>query len=163
MRSNIKIILIVIVVLMLLIGIIVYANIGGAQMAEGTYKVIGYDKYPDAYIKVEGNGVQFYNIDLNAIYGAYQLEDYNTLVSGGYIECMEADVLANVSDLNKAFVDDSYIINYEEREGSKEGTFTYIHYCFDDSNMFGLVLEYNAFDKTIQINSPVINLLFERD
>lgn len=162
MKTKLKIVVSIVVAIVILIATIMIVSIGGAEIAEGRYEIVGYDVYPDAYIMVEENSIQFYNIDLNAIYQEYQSDNYQKMIEAGIVSNVTEEQLENMSDLNAMFVSNPYIIDYEQQLDNKSGTFTYVYFCLKDGNTFGLVLEYNSFDKTIQINSPVIKLLFER-
>lgn len=162
MKSKLKFVAIVIVAILVMVGVFVFVNIGGAKISEGKYKIIGVEEYPDAYIQVEGNNIQFYNIDLNAIYQQGQLDNYNNMIEKGFPATYTDEQIKEYSDLNKMFVENSYTIDYETNDDNKSGTFTYIHYCIVDNAAFGFVLEYDSFNKTIQINSPIKNILFEK-
>lgn len=163
MKKFIKIGLGVFLAVALLVVVIVIGKVGGAQIAEGTYKIKECKDYPDAYISVEENKVQFHNIDLNAIYQEEQMKSYMSMVESGATSSITDEQLKEISDLNSLFVSNPYELDYESiGDESKSGTFTYIYFCYNSNSPFGLVLEYNSFDKTIQINSPVLNLIFEK-
>ncbi len=163
MKGKIKIISILIVSVLLLATMIFVINIGGAQIAEGKYKIVGYKEYPNAYIEVKGNYIKFYNIDLNAIYQDGQVDNYVNMIEAGYESDLSDEQVKTLSDLNEMYVNNSYMIDYQDVEDNKNGTFSYIYFCLQDDHPFGFVLEYNSFDKTIQINSPIKKLLFERE
>lgn len=161
MKSKIKIIIGAIIAIALLVVCYGIVKIGGAEITEGKYMICDFDSYPDAYIEVKENMIQFYNIDLNAIYQEYQLSNYKKMVDSGFQSAMSDEQVAKDADLNEMFVNNGYEIDYET-DDSKQGTFTYVYFCMSSDNLFGLVLEYDSLHKTIQINSPVMNLIFEK-
>lgn len=163
MKKIIKFSIIGIVLIAILLAVIAISRIGGAEIAEGTYKITDYEAYPDAYIVVEENRVQFYNIDLNAIYREYQMDTYLNAKEQGLDIGMSKEELEPLSDLNEMFVENAFELDYEwQADDNKVGTFSYVYFCKGEGNLFGLVLEYNSLHKTLQINSPVQTLVFEK-
>lgn len=162
MKNKIKSIVVAILAVLVMAGVFMFVNIGGAEISKGIYELVGYEEYPDAYIVVEDDTIQFFNIDLNAIYQQGQLDNYNKMIEKGFQSDFTNEQVKEYSDLNAMFVTNPYTIDYEQSNDNKTGTFTYIYYCIRENSAFGFVLEYNSFDKTIQINSPIQNLLFER-
>ena len=77
MKKGIKILIISIIVIALLSAAIFISRSGGSEISEGTYYIENCEAYPDAYITVNNNEIQFHNIDLNALYREEQLENYN--------------------------------------------------------------------------------------
>ena len=65
-----------------------------------------------------------------------------------------------IRDLNRKFVSNPYTIEYDEDQ--KAGTFTYTHFCMSDQGLFGLVLRYDSLHKTIEIKSPVKDIVFKK-
>jgi hypothetical protein len=160
-KSIILIIFIAVCAVALLAVAIIFLKAGGSEISEGTYYVADCSDYPDAYIVVDENLVQFYNIDLNEIYLSAQMETYEKMVESG-VEFNFTDGVEEAANLNGMFVTKPYLINYDEADDNKTGTFTYAYFCMGEENAFGLVLEYDAFHKTIKINSPVRELVFEK-
>lgn len=143
----------------LLMAVVFITKVGGAEITEGTYKIKDCPEYPDAYLVVEDGKLQFYNIDLNEIYQQAQLDTYKIMEDSGAVVPLTPEQLEQVSDLNQMFVLSEYELL---EEGSKTGTFTYVHWCYQSDYAFGLVFEYNALHKTVQINSPVKRLIFKK-
>lgn len=146
-----------------LLAAVMITRVGGAKITEGTYRVINYEVYPDAYITVTKDALQFYNIDLNAIYQAAQMETYEQMKERGVTMGITDEQLEQISDLNRMFVSNSYALDYDALEDNKSGTFQYVYFCYGEQNLFGFVLEYDALHKTLQINSPVLKLTFEKE
>lgn len=162
MKKILKYGLIAVGAIALLIIVLFFTKVGGAKIAEGTYKVKDSRISSEAYIQVDGNKIQFYNIDLNQIYREAQLKDYSAMVAHGVGNELSEEQLDKLSDLNGLFVSNAYEIDYDKQEDSKTGTFTYVYFCYTSDYPFGLVLEYNALHKTLQINSPVKKIVFEK-
>lgn len=152
------------IVLLILGVILIIGTIRGidyAKIADGTYRVRDCYDYPDAYIVVDGDKLQFHNIDLNAIYQDEQMEIYQEAVESG-LAGMSEERLEKACDLNQMFVTEPYELDYESvDEDNKTGTFTYVYFCLGEQNYFGLVFEYDFFHKTLQVNDPVQTLVFE--
>lgn len=163
MKKGIKICIGIILAVVLLLSVVVITKTGGAEITEGTYKITDYAAYPDAYIVVKENKLQFYNIDLNAIYQEAQLEDYKEMQEHGLEFHITEQQLGKISDLNELFVSNPYELDYESStKDNKTGTFTYVYFCYNGDYPFGLVLEYNSLHKTVKINSPEQTLIFEK-
>lgn len=161
MKKKIKVIIVVACAIVLLIGVVLLCRIGGSEITDGVYEITDCSDFPNAYIEVTGNKLQFYEIDLNEIYQAAQIESYDNLNESGALDISE-EKIAEISDLNNLLVSNPYELDYESITDNKNGTFTYIYYCMSEQNIFGLVLEYDSLHKTIQINSPVRQLVFEK-
>lgn len=132
------------------LGILIFFNyVGDEKFTEGIYKVQDCEAYPEAYIEVKDDHIQFYNIDLNALYHDADMEDYNKVVSMGGIEKLSDEDLARVSDYNRAFVDNPWKMEYNKDK--KNGTFVYVNFCMIERSMFGIVVHYDAFDKSIKV------------
>lgn len=152
----------VILVAILIVGTVIISGVGGAEIAEGTYSIVGFDTYPDASITVVENKVKFNNIDLNAIYAESQIADYKRAVEDGFDLNIADDQVPFLSDLNKHFVVNGYEIDYKKHAEYKNGTFSYIYYCYVNETIFGLTLEYNSLEKKIEVKNPVQRLVFKQ-
>ena len=153
--------IIISVIIVILLAVTLTANyIGGAEFTEGKYKIQDFAEYPDAYIEVKGNTIQFYNIDLNAIYRDYQVAEYRKALTKGFPVKLDEEGIKKASDFNARFVDEPFELDFSD---SKTGTFTYIHYCLDDeSEMFRLIIIYDSLHKTIRINNAEQEILFKK-
>lgn len=152
MKKTAKISIGIIGAIIILAVIIAISGIGGGKIADGTYRVTNCEAYPDAYIVVEGNKVQFYNIDLNALYRDKQRKEFEGWMERGVGANMTEEQIERVSDLNALFVSNAWEIDYDLVDNNKQGTFTYVHFCIVKDARFGLVLQYDALHKTIQLN-----------
>ncbi len=166
MKGKIILIIGVVIAILVVAGILIFVNIGGAEISEGKYKLVGYEKYQDAYILVKDNTIQFFNIDLNDIYQQGQLDNYNKMVEKGFPSDFTDEQVKEYSDLNDMFANNPYTIDYEFYKelysDDKTVKFEHRYNCFRDNSAFGFLLEYNSLDKTIQIISPIQALLFKR-
>ena len=133
------------------------------KMANGKYYVVDCEEYPDAYMVVKGETLQFYNIDLNAI---YQGEQLNRLYKGNdnenisfKIEVTDEELL-EMSDLNNMFVNNPY--KYDPEKVWKDGTFVYYYRCVTDRYWFGLHLLYDSWNKTITVNNSQQQITFKK-
>lgn len=160
MKKIIKISIIAISAIAILVSVILMNYIGGKEITEGTYRIKGYKSYPNAYIEVKGNTVQFHNIDLNAIYREYQLESYKKVLESNTEVSITEEELEQISDLNELLVENPYEVDYDT--DSKSGTFTYIYFCYANGYPFGVVLKYDSFHKTLKINNAVQKIVFEK-
>lgn len=136
----------------LLVAVIFVSSIFGSEIADGTYEITNSSQYPDAYVVVKDNEIQFYNIDLNELYREKELEDFEVWKEMGYADGMTDEQIAQISDLNLMFVDNAWEFDYDMGIISKNGTFTYVYFCIVKDTCFGLVLQYDSLHKTIQIN-----------
>lgn len=150
--------------IVILIIIIAVGDISSGKIAEGTYRIKNCSEFPDAYIVVRGNKVQFYDIDLNKLYREEQLENFKRLVEHGIGVEMTEKQIEKASDLNEMFVINSWEIDYDLVGDNKDGTFTYIYFCMVKDTFFGLVLQYDSLHKTIQLNNsdPQKILVFKK-
>jgi len=152
--------IIISVIIVILLAVTLTANyIGGAEFTEGKYKIQDFAEYPDAYIEVKGNTIQFHDIDLNAIYREHQMSVYKDASAKGFLEVLDEEALKTASDFNARFVDAPFELDFSD---TKEGTFTYIHHCRDESQIFGLVIIYDALHKTIKINNAEQEIVFKK-
>jgi len=107
-----KVIVIIAIVLVAVLGAVgIYYFSGHAEVAEGIYKVEGYERYPDAYIEVKDGTAQFFNIDLNALYKDEIVERYIKSLNRD-ITVSERKEIENSIDLNKQFCDVSFVLDY---------------------------------------------------
>lgn len=146
----------------LTLAVIMVSNIGGGEIADGIYRIENCAEYPVAYAQVEGNTIQFYNIDLNELYREKQREEFQWWIEQGVGATMTEEQIDAASDLNELFVNNAWEIDYELADENKQGTFTYVYFCIVKDTRFGLVLQYDALNKTIQINDPKKTLLFKK-
>ena len=59
---------VLLILIILMIPVILFLCFGNnPKLKEGTYKIQDNKTYPDAYIVVQDNSIQFYNIDLNKL------------------------------------------------------------------------------------------------
>lgn len=163
MKKRILLVIGLILLITFPITICVIFRVSDSDMADGTYHVVDCETYPNAYIIVKGQTVQFYNIDLNATYGDSQFEEVYWMqtrkeapIDTGYT----IEELKQMADLNVAFCENSY--NYSKVNVHKQGTFTYWYPCRTDAQFFGLQLIYNSWDRTIKINNYQMNILFKK-
>ena len=132
------------------LGTLIFFNyVGDEKYTEGKYKIQNCSEYPDAYIEVKGDTIQFHNIDLNKLYREKTIEEYNKYVEMGSFEELPKEVFSRISDYNRAFVDNPWVMEYYE--DNKTGTFTYINYCMIEDDWFGIVLHYDSFNKSIRM------------
>ena len=90
-----------------------------------------------------------------------QATAYNYIENGMDLNVSDEE-LTKLSDLNKMYVENAYEIDYEQSEENKVGTFKYTYFCLSDLNIFGFVLEYDSWNRTIKINSPIREIVFEK-
>ena len=159
-RKVVKYIAIISIALIILMISFMFRDVTSEKIAEGRYKIENFGLYPDAYITVKEDKIQFHNIDLNAIYQEQQLQDYSRVVEINSQNKLENDKLEEFSNLNKAMVENEYTMPYGE--GDKTGTFSYLYFAYPGRNVFGLVIEYDALHKTIKINNEIQVLMFRR-
>lgn len=133
-----------------------------AEIPDGIYKISNEQEYKDAYIEVKNDSIRFYNIDLNAIYREGQLDNIYNYIENGMDLNVSDEELTKLSDLNKMYVENAYEIDYEQSEENKVGTFKYTYFCLSDLNIFGFVLEYDSWNRTIKINSSIREIVFEK-
>lgn len=159
-----KIIFIVAAVLIIAIPVLILnfvkrTNKGGLE--NGKYKVTDCKEFPDACIIVKGNTIQLENIDLNSIYREGQLEQIMKIQHEGIADLGYSDVeLEEMSDLNKIFIENKF--TFDERDITKDGTYTYLYRCYCDGNLFGLYFLYDSWNKTIKINNYQKEITFAK-
>lgn len=160
MKKVIKISVISILAIVLMMVVVWVTLIGGQEITNGKYEIEGCKEYPDAYIEVNDGKIQFYNIDLNEIYQEYQTNAVKKIMGNNSSIKISDEEMEELSDLNRKFVSNPYTIEYDEDQ--KAGTFTYTHFCMSDQGLFGLVLRYDSLHKTIEIKSPVRDIVFKK-
>lgn len=153
MKRNVKIGICIFSAIVFLVMILVISNMSRMQIAEGTYRVTNCDEYPDAYIVVNENNIQFYNIDLNMLYREEQIKDFQGWIEHGVGGELTEEQIEMASDLNEMFVSNSWEIDYDLESNNKQGTFSYVYFCIVKDTRFGLVLQYDSMHKTIQLNN----------
>lgn len=154
MKKTLKVGIILVVAVVLLAGVFLISRWGDKKIADGTYRVANSEAYPDACIVVRGNEIQFYNIDLNALYQEYQRKNYEEWEKRGIGAKLTKEQIEAFSDLNEMFVSNAWRIDYKLTVTSKEGTFTNAYFCMVSDTPFGLILQYDSLHRTIQINDP---------
>ncbi|MBD5158139.1 MAG: hypothetical protein HDT13_10980 [Butyrivibrio sp.] len=163
MKKRILIIIIVVLLIVLPIAVNFLFKINSNRMANGTYYAVNCEEYPDAYVVVKGETIQFYNIDLNSIYREDQLnsiyEDHNNENLSFRIEVTDEELL-EMSDLNNMFVNNPY--KYDPEKGWKDGTFVFYYRCLSEKYWFGLGLLYNSWDRTIKITNYQLQITFKK-
>lgn len=143
------------------LGTLIFFNyVGDGSYTEGKYIIQNCEEYPDAYIKVKGDTIQFFNIDLNALCQDKKMKDYYRSVEKGNTEPFLEEDLARVSDYNRAFVDNQWTMKYDEY--SKSGTFKYVDFCMIEDTLFGIVLHYDSFHKTIEVYYSGESIMFKK-
>lgn len=150
---------------MLAIPIVIFftLKITGKRFANGTYYAVDCEEYPDAYVVVKGETIQFYNIDLNTTYSQKQLDDiyeaHNNENLLFRIEISEAELLER-ADLNNIFVNNPY--EYNSEKCYKEGTFIYYYPFMTYSNLMGLDIVYDSWNKIIKIDNYQLKITFKK-
>ena len=138
-------------------------KINTKKITDGTYYAVNCEEYPDAYVVVKGDTLQFYNIDLNAIYQKDQLNSvykaHNNENLSFRIDVTEEELL-KLSDLNDMFVNNS--CKYDLSKGWKNGTFVYSFRCVTYHDWFGLYFLYDTWNRTITINNYQLQITFKR-
>lgn len=145
-----KLIFVVLLVIALPIVLLVCFR-ENSELKEGIYRVQDTELYPDAYILVKANSIQFCNIDLNAIYKDelvdryifFQESEYGTLSEEEKIE-IEKSI-----DLNKILCEQPYELNYETQIKEGWNEFSNMFCKINSINSFGYL--YNANTKTISV------------
>ena len=56
----------------------------------------------------------------------------------------------------------AFNIPYEHSETFKSGTFEYTYYFYPGHSIFGLVIIYDSFHKTLKINNEIQEINFEK-
>lgn len=154
MKKKLKVGIILVAAVALLAGTFLLSRRGDGTIADGTYRVTNSQVYPDACIVVRGDAIQFYSIDLNALYQEYQRENYKEWEKRGVGAKLTDEEMEQFSDLNELFVSNAWTIDYELTVTSKVGTFTNAYFCKVKDTPFGLILQYDSLHRTIQINNP---------
>ena len=143
------------------LGTLIFFNyVGDEKYTEGKYKIQNCEEYPDAYIEVKGDTIQFHNINLNDLCRALEMEDYQWSIERGNREPFSEEDLARVSDFNRAFVDNPWTMKYDK--DSKSGTFKYVDFCMIEDSLFGIVLHYDSFHKTIEVYYSGESIMFKK-
>ena len=163
MKKKILIIIGIILLIAIPIAVNFLLKVNAKRMANGTYYAVNCEKYPDAYVVVKGETIQFYNIDLNATYRKDQLDSIYMKQNNENLSFdtgLTDEELLELSDLNNMFVNNPY--EYDFDNGWKEGTFVYLLRCDGYERLFGLYLLYDSWNKTITINNDQLKITFEK-
>ena len=160
-----KILFIIAIIVLITIPTVIFftLKINAKRMASGTYYAVNCEEYPDAYVVVKGETIQFYNIDLNAIYREDQLNSVYMKQNNENLSFntgLTDEELLELSDLNNMFVNNPY--KYDFKDGWKEGTFVYLLRCDGYERLFGLYLLYDSWNKTITINNYQLQITFKK-
>ena len=160
-----KILFIIAIIVLITIPTVIFftLKINGKSMSNGTYYAVNCEEYPDAYVVVKGETIQFYNIDLNAIYREDQLNSVYMKQNNENLSFntgLTDEELLELSDLNNMFVNNPY--KYDSEDRWKEGTYIYYYRCLSYGNWFGLHLLYDSWNKTITINNYQLKITFEK-
>lgn len=150
MKKSIKYIILVSV--LTVVGIISYLFLLNSNgLAEGKYYIKNNMEFPDAYVLVNDNTIQFFNIDFNSMFREQQLssiliaqEERGVLNTG-----LSRQELENLSDINHLVVDQAY--DFSALNPMKQGTNEYSYFLACEGNLFGLWINYNTWDKIIKI------------
>ncbi len=121
--------------------------VGSSSPANGTYKIVDNENHSEALLIINGDSLQFKNIDLNSIFRESQVQLYDYLSASGTVVPLSKEELEKKSDLNETFVTNPYTIT---EKPIKIGTFTYRYVLVDEIYLFGLIIEYDAFHKSIE-------------
>lgn len=164
MKRKVLLIGLMVVLLVLIpVGILTFMRLSSGKIADGIYKIKDNPDYPNAYIKVSGDSFQVFNLDMNRYWQEKQLDfilrmqnNENLEFDSGYTE----EELRNLSDLNKLYVDKPY--HYDSELRDKQGTYRYDYPCLSAGNLFGIYLEYDAWNHTLTIVRNGIELRFEK-
>lgn len=163
-KTIIKTISIIIAAVIVLISVIAFVRTQTGEIASGVYKIKAFDEYPEAYIKIKDDTIQFFNIDLNAIYQDGQMDMYESYAERYPEYALTQEQVSEYSDLNAVFVEQAYVIDYETSGDAKSGTFEYTYFLYPGNNnvQFGLVILYDSIHKTIHINNEIQEITFEK-
>lgn len=161
MKKAIKLIFIGVVALTILLVVFDNTYIGDERFDDGVYRVIDNSEYPNAYIIVENDSIQFVGIDLNKIYQKKQAKEVKDAIDKGFDLNVTDKDIKKESNLNAVFVDNKY--DFSDCEGEEDGTFKTLYYLLTPSKYFGLVLVYDAFHKTIHINNEIQEMTFKNE
>lgn len=162
MKKKVKLIVIIIIAFLLLAVVYRFIYVGDEKIDTGTYEVIEFDKFPKAYAVVDEDAIQFYNIDLNSIYQTEQIKQYEEVCKVNPDLSYSEEEVKAYSDLNNLMVKNAYNLQYDKQSGIKTGTFKYTYFLYPGSSMFGLVIEYDSFHKTLHINNESQEITFKK-
>lgn len=109
-----------------------------SKLADGIYTVKENNLYPNAYIEIKDNHIQFFNIDLNALYKQNMVKCYIFVQENenGSLSSEEKKEIDKSIDINKFLCEQPYMLNYDTL--IKEDTHLY-------SNMFCKINHINSF------------------
>lgn len=129
----------------------------------GKYDIAGNDKYPNAYIEVTDNTIQFFNIDLNEYYQAEQMRVYRMVLDNdpGWYGTVSDDELRSMADLNAVFIEKPY--DYSQIDAKKIGTNLMAYLMLYHDNFLGLAIHYNTKTKHIDVMRDGVILSFEKE
>lgn len=163
MKKKLIIAIVVILLIALPVGLYFLLKLNSGKLAEGKYRIVGSEKYPDAYIEVKGSEFRVYNIDLNEYWRQTMYDKIvglqnnpNVEFDSGYSE----EELWNISDLNEVYVNKAY--QYDPDQKEKIGTYTFEYACLYAGNLFGLYIDYDSWNQTIELCRFDTTLRFEQ-
>ena len=117
-------------------------------------------RFPEAYAVVKGKTIQFFNIDLNAYYQETMIAAYRKVEKArteDYIPMSEEE-LNRLSDLNSEFVNNAADFSNAQvqKVGTKQYNYNFLH------APFGIIIRYDAANKTITTMHHGINIEFQK-
>lgn len=163
MKTVIRLCLTIAGAVLLFAAVAKFTYIGDGKITKGTYRIKDFSRYPDAFIEVGEDSIQFFNIDLNEIYQEGQLKQYNEVIARKPDLALSEEEVKQASDLNAIMVQKPYYVDFQSEVDSdiKSGTFTY-EYNFYQKVFFGFGIEYNSLNKSIHIAHYIQELTFEK-
>ena len=161
-KKAVKYVLGGIILLIVTIVIVRFTYTDNEKLGDGTYEIEDNEEYPDAKIVVKDGNLQFFNIDLNAIYQEKQIKEYKSLIEKYPDLAFSDEELKKYSDLNAWFVKQPYEIDYDRQCFGKEGTFSYGYALYPGTMSFGFGLEYDFWHKTIRVQHFVKEITFSK-
>ena len=142
-----KVLLTLIILMIPVILFLCFRN--NPKLKEGTYKIQDNKTYPDAYIVVQDNSIQFYNIDLNDLFKEEMVTRYiyfQETEYGALTDKEKEEVEASI-DLNKLVCDQPYSLNYETSIRDEWNEYSNMFCKINSVNSFGYL--YNTTAKTL--------------
>ena len=133
-----------------------------SELEEGIYRIQDNELYPDAYILVQDNSIQFCNIDLNTIFKDEMVERYIFFQENEYGKLTDKEKMEIDSsiDLNKLLCEQPYQLNYETQIKEGWNEFSNMFCKINSINSFGYL--YHADTKTIFIDGASTQLSFKK-
>lgn len=134
-------------------------------MPEGKYAVSNDSDYRDAYLTIKGDEIQFFNIDLNAIYREEALK-----TTSKYNEELSDEELEKYTDYNYYLVDNSYKFRKSDNsmwDEEKGCTCMYVFSnefcapvfriaCYEGKDIISIFTNYRSDDTTKEIQFKLV-------